>query len=121
MIHKEMHGWVGADSDTGTNTQIHNSPWSILVDRDSIVRDGQSVTVWWKLTASSTDGQHLDWLQQIAFDCHSHQYRRLKSGSRLNASQSYKWADVPEKVFAIEPDDPWDHVFAAVCLNKWKN
>ncbi len=57
--------------------------------------------------------------EQTSFYCHDHTLRTLRSGSRYSHSISYRWAEVNGQTYGIEPDDPWDHAFAAVCLNKW--
>lgn len=118
VVNSKAWHWTG-HRNASDGSEDEYSTVSISVDRDSVVREGEIRRVWWKETASK-NGRVLDLISLITIDCAHHTMRTDKSGTRYSFSHPYQWQSVrSDLIFDIEPDDPWDHVFAAVCLDRW--
>ncbi|SAL80424.1 hypothetical protein AWB67_05620 [Caballeronia terrestris] len=131
VVNAEVKDWRGYRAHETGDGKMQNSTVSIVVDRDSIVTNGKYKKVYWKQIANK-DGYTLDQIYLSRYNCEAHTQSFERLGSRTASNLPYKWVDIafnptnqPPKNgedfgVGFEPDDPADHVFSAVCLNKWK-
>jgi hypothetical protein len=90
-----------------------------LVDRESVVRKGRTVRVWW-MESAAKNGYTLDMITESTFDCHNRTVINSKFGSRMTENEDYKWMPDEEESGSVYPDYPQDAVFGVVCLGKMK-
>ncbi|SAL80419.1 hypothetical protein AWB67_05619 [Caballeronia terrestris] len=120
VVRKADHSWWLGKKPGQKESVMKESTVFTQVDRESIVTDGQFRQVWWKETGTSKDGYVLDLISLTTFDCKEHTWRDNRSGGRNSLNGSYEWEELDRKTYRIEPDGPWDHIYGAICLNKWK-
>jgi hypothetical protein len=122
VIDRKEKDWTSYLSEDDANVKgvgvLQHSTVSISIDRDSIATQGAVKRVWWKETAAK-NGRVMDLIFLTSFDCLAHRLRTEKAGHRYSLTLPYSWDEViTGSGYDIEPDDPSDYVFGAVCLNK---